>query len=385
VVRLRDTYSSTDGQAHQLDLLTYHGTDSSGDASFWFKWASGALQAYPIHATVPGAPTGPATVLVKGHAAAADGDEHYAQGAIVFSTPPDGITFTGHKNTTSTNSNQFEAALRRTVPAGGSFTTTEVFVTTFTAADAASLASQAAAAMSPGIAISSPANGSSTTATSATVTGSTTAGANGLPQYVAVNGHAASVAPNGTWSASVPLNLGANTITALATDTGGLTAQAQETVTRTVPPSSPGGAAHQPQASIAGAIAFDGTNLSFKATCTADPGQTCTEIADALTKEKRQGARIVALTARKHAVRQRSRTVTVSVGHQTFQLAAGQTLTVKVPLNATGRQLLARFHRLPVALRLQLRTASGAVVTASTRRLTLHPAAKKRKGSTKKH
>jgi hypothetical protein len=63
---------------------------------------------------------------------------------------------------------------------------------------------------------------------------------------------------------------------------------------------------------------------------------------------------------------------TVSVGSRTVRIAAGKTSTVTVTLNATGRRLLARRHRLPVRLRVAV---SGRTVT--TRSLTVKPARKR--------
>jgi hypothetical protein len=53
-----------------------------------------------------------------------------------------------------------------------------------------------------------------------------------------VNGQAVGVNPDGTWSTTVALNLGANTITAVASDGSGNTTQASETVSF-VPPAPP--------------------------------------------------------------------------------------------------------------------------------------------------
>jgi hypothetical protein len=61
---------------------------------------------------------------------------------------------------------------------------------------------------------------------------------------------------------------------------------------------------------------------------------------------------------------------TVGVGTRTVTIAAGKTATITVTLNATGRRLLARFHRLPVRLRIAVAGRSR----STTRNVTVRPA-----------
>ena len=53
---------------------------------------------------------------------------------------------------------------------------------------------------------------------------------------IVVGGQTVPVASNGGWTAQVPLSPGTNTITALATDGAGATAQAQVAVVYNAPP-----------------------------------------------------------------------------------------------------------------------------------------------------
>jgi hypothetical protein len=71
----------------------------------------------------------------------------------------------------------------------------------------------------------------------------------------------------------------------------------------------------------------------------------------------------------------------VVVGSQTVTLAAGQVKTITVRLNAAGRQLLARFAKLPVTLTVVL-AENGHTTTVAKRQLTIKPKPKpgKRKG-----
>jgi hypothetical protein len=80
----------------------------------------------------------------------------------------------------------------------------------------------------PVLGITSPANGATTVAPAVTLAGTTSAGS-GITSLT-VAGQTVPVASDGSWSTTVPLNPGANTITALATDGAGATRQAQVTV-----------------------------------------------------------------------------------------------------------------------------------------------------------
>jgi hypothetical protein len=61
---------------------------------------------------------------------------------------------------------------------------------------------------------------------------------------------------------------------------------------------------------------------------------------------------------------------TLTVGTRRVKIAAGKTATATVTLNATGRRLLARFHRLPVRLRI----AVAGQKRSTTRNVTVRPA-----------
>jgi RHS repeat-associated protein len=91
----------------------------------------------------------------------------------------------------------------------------------------------------PTLAITSPTNNFTTTDTTIAVSGTVSdpgTSPSGIAQ-VTVNGTAATINPNGTWSiASVPLNLGPNTITVRATDVAGNVTPQSITVTRQNPP-----------------------------------------------------------------------------------------------------------------------------------------------------
>lgn len=77
-------------------------------------------------------------------------------------------------------------------------------------------------------------------------------------------------------------------------------------------------------------------------------GAACRGEAKLTTREKLISGRLVAVQSRHGKVRATYKPVTVGVSH--FTLMPGQTLTVPVTLNATGRGLLVRFRKLPVSL-----------------------------------
>jgi hypothetical protein len=63
----------------------------------------------------------------------------------------------------------------------------------------------------------------------------------------------------------------------------------------------------------------------------------------------------------------------VAVGTKTSSIAAETTVTVTIKLNAAGRRLLTRFHKLPVTLTVGL-TVNRQPSTVTTRRLLVKPA-----------
>jgi hypothetical protein len=85
--------------------------------------------------------------------------------------------------------------------------------------------------------------------------------------------------------------------------------------------------------------------------CSAQAQGSCTLQLRLTVKELIRGGRVVAIAA------QGGRTVNVSVGARTVRLRPGQPYTATVPLNSTGRRLLAHAHRMAVRL-----TVSGTVV-----------------------
>jgi hypothetical protein len=223
VITMRDTWTSTDGNAHSLDLLY---DDSVGATTFPTQRGyefpgQGAFTAYGSGDSLPSPGTAPGSILVRSNLAAPDGATSEAAGAITFSTPPSGFTFV--------NNAEFQEHQVVQVPATGSTSLTYIYSSAFTVAQTQALALAAQDRLQPlAVSVTAPANGATTTASPVTITGTATAGS-GIGSLV-VGGQTVPVEANGTWSADVPLNPGSNTIGILATDAAGNAAQGQLTV-----------------------------------------------------------------------------------------------------------------------------------------------------------
>jgi hypothetical protein len=84
-----------------------------------------------------------------------------------------------------------------------------------------------------------------------------------------------------------------------------------------------------------------------------------------------KGHKLVAVTARSNGRRTHKAVV---VGTGSISIGAGQTQTMRIALNRTGRRLLARRHELKARLRVTQATAKSGVVTVSTQTVTFKPA-----------
>ncbi len=202
----------------------------------------------------------------------------------------------------------------------------------------------------PPLTITSPATGSTTSLSSVSVSGTTT------PADVLtliVDGQLTAVAPDGSWSASVPLKPGPNTITATATGLGGVVRTRQITLS------------YVPIAvALKGTPASRGAAVTVALACTAAPGATCRVSAALTSTERVRGTTVLGVTA---AVRPRQ----VGVGGGSATLGPAKTTRVTIQLNATGRRLLARFGKLPVRVTISLNAAAGHATTVATRTLTV--------------
>ncbi len=120
---------------------------------------------------------------------------------------------------------------------------------------------------------------------------------------------------------------------------------------------------------LVGSPKSTGNGVTFRLICSAPAGHSC-QTTDTLTStETLRRSRPVAVGAAQKA---KSQKLIVVVGGKRMMIPAGTTKTVTITLNAQGRQLLARFHKLPVTLTLKL-TSKGKTRTAVKRALTITP------------
>lgn len=349
VALMNDAWASTDGKSHTLDGLYNQEVGSSAIAGA-FQFPGSSAFAEVSKGQSVSLPSGSGSIYFKvSGATPTAGDMHNPQLAIVYDSATDGpLTFSAGSN--GKERPDFEMHYARTIPAGGSYDLRMGFVTEYALGAVEGLAKEILASYPPSISIASPANGATVSTPMVTVTGS--ASDTGAVSSVAVNGHAATVAANGTWSVSVPLSAGANTLTAVATDQAGLTSNASVTVTYKPPPALP--SARQ----VGVAVAKNG-QVSFRVACTGTAGQKCKVLATLTTVEKLHGSKPLAVIAR-HGHGPRVHFKTVTVGSAVVTIPAGETVGVTIGLNGTGKRLLARYHRLPVHL-------SAVLVSGTTR------------------
>lgn len=232
VMTLTDTWSSTDGQSHTLDLLydDYAGVfgNADGERGWQFPGQSGFTQ-YAADASVPVSGSAPGSILLHTNITAPDNDPNEGFGTITYGHAPAAFRFAGPS--------ELEENQLLTVPAGGTASLSYVYSIASSQANGNSQAMTAQDRFEPAtVQIASPGDGTTVPTASVTLTGTATSGS-GIKSLV-VGGQAVPVASGGTWTAQVPLSPGANTITALATDGAGDTTQAQVIVVYQPPPPS---------------------------------------------------------------------------------------------------------------------------------------------------
>ena len=241
VVTQTDTWSSTDNAPHLVDLLYDDtiGLRSSVFRGYQFPGESGFSTHVPGD-SVLGPSVAPGSILVHTNLSASDGDPAESFGAIRYSSAPSGFRFAAFPPPAPANppSYEFEENQVLQVPATGSTSLTYIYSTDYALSSAQALALAAQTQLPhPSITISPPAGGMTVSSPGITLTGTATAKA-GIKSLV-VAGKAVPVAPDGSWSATVGLQLGPNTISMVATDDFGDTTTTVETVVYTPPPVAP--------------------------------------------------------------------------------------------------------------------------------------------------
>ncbi|WP_354701117.1 hypothetical protein DSM112329_01423 [Paraconexibacter sp. AEG42_29] len=216
-VEQRDAALATDGRPHRLSVHLGQTTLVAVGVTpaLRFGWIPGDTLSTRLGGTELGGPTsGPATIFVRANAAALDDDPVYAQGAVTFDRPPASVRITAPNDLLVRFPDM-------TVPAAGrAEVVRSTFVLTRTAADAAVRAAAIEdAAVKPVVTFSTPAAGAVVLTPTVTVTGR--ASDNGGLASLTVAGVPAAVSSTGRFSVPVPMQKGANTVTAVAVDRAG--------------------------------------------------------------------------------------------------------------------------------------------------------------------
>ena len=232
VVTMTDTWSSTDGRAHAVDMLydDFIGVQgqSNGDRGYEFPGQTGFSQ-YGQGTSVPGPSGALGSILVRTNVTAPDGDPSESAGAITFGATPSEFRFASN--------NELDEHNLVVVPAAGSASLTYIYSVGYSVADVNALALTAQDRFEPPSVVIAPPDATTISTPTTTLSGITSAGS-GITS-LEVGGQTVPVASNGAWTAQVPLSPGTNTITAVATDAAGATARAQVAVVYNPPPTPP--------------------------------------------------------------------------------------------------------------------------------------------------
>jgi hypothetical protein len=217
-VRIRTELRSLDGKRHALRLDYSNQVSGLGLVGYRFPGKQG-FHAASLGQTVSKLGKGAGTMLARSNRVAGEGDPVVATRAITWSRAPSRLVFS------PTAPDTFAMTYRLTVPKGGSvhlgFTDSDGTLTS----QAVGLGRRGEAGMMPAPRITSPTHGAAIEGHATKVTGVVTAGANGLPTSVTVNGHPAKVKAKGasraTYSVTFAEPFGTHTLTVVAKDAAG--------------------------------------------------------------------------------------------------------------------------------------------------------------------
>lgn len=346
VASMTDSWSSTDGDAHALSALyeQWWGIEDKAGGAFEFP-GSGTFAPTTTGEAVS-LPAGAGAIDYREDAATpAGGDGEHPQGAIVYDRAPSepATVYEGSgAGKVNADGTEFNMPYEATIPASGTYALRMGFVQAYALSEVQTLTEAVEASFAPTLSIAAPPSGTIVGTPSVTVSGA--ASDTGALSSLTVAGHAVGVGTGGAWSTSVALSPGANTIIAVATDQAGFSTSRQISVSY-VPmyPAPP--PAHASQVGSSG-----GSNgkVTFTLACTGSAGTSCEVRSSLTTVEKLRGGKPIAVSARRH--RQRTRSRRVSVGASQLTIPPGRRATIAIVLNAAGKRLLAKFGRLPVHL-----------------------------------
>jgi hypothetical protein len=239
-VTISDRYTSVDGKAHKLDVE--YDNNTSEYEQYYTEWklpGTGAFTYEPQGSSAHLGTSSVGTVYIEGGYTHYFDPDYNVPAAMTYTTEPSWARFifqpvngwyTSCADSTSYPACDLVLDYQRTVPAGGSLTITHVYTTAQSDSNVDSLAALSEdSALTPVVKIGRPANHATVSHARVRVTGKAT-DRHGL-RSLRVDGIRVVTDASGHWSVEVALHRGANTITAVATNLAGRTAQAQDHVT----------------------------------------------------------------------------------------------------------------------------------------------------------
>lgn len=162
---ITDSFTSTDGKAHSLDLLWDNNQQFWGNSgnSTQVEYEFPGQTSFATHAAndAIALPSTPGTIFIRMHGAP-DGDTATGQGAIVYDRPATAATFTFVQSFDS----EFTLHQTGTVPAAGSTRFRLAYVQDYQSANVASLAQEASSAFLEQLAVSRSGGGKGTVTSS---------------------------------------------------------------------------------------------------------------------------------------------------------------------------------------------------------------------------
>jgi Divergent InlB B-repeat domain len=117
-----------------------------------------------------------------------------------------------------------------------------------------------------------------------------------------------------------------------------------------------------------GSVTVKGAKLEVSVACHGTTGHSCTGELTLSTIEHLLGRKVIGVSARSTNSKPRRTTRAESLGKAGYGVAVGSSKTLTLSINATGRQLLTRYHKLPAKL---TAVATGAKVAAATKTITI--------------
>jgi hypothetical protein len=217
-IRLRDSFTSTDGQGHSI-TMQYEGTvgdQGTGAVGYTFPGGSTKFHRANLNQVVTGLGSKAGTMYARSDVFAASDDPLADTLGLTWSRAPHKVQFSG------TQSDFFAMPYALSVPAHGRLDLGFAYSKLITTSATKKLAGLAVGEMVNPPAISSPGAGAVIQGHRTTVKGSVALGANGLPTSVKVNGHAAHLtkvsATKATYKVSFNESFGKHTITVTAKD-----------------------------------------------------------------------------------------------------------------------------------------------------------------------